>query len=375
MKAFTSLFVAHYRQFVRDRAALFFTFFFPIMFIMIFGWVFGDPGLQTFDIGLIDQDASQTETSQTAKTIKAGLEAVGGGDDGDGDNVFGEIRVRDWDTHEQSLRDGELSAVIIVPEGSDYSLGMGQPIALEVYYDPSQTANEQILLPILNQVIGEIDWGMQGSMRLIGLQEHSIQSHQLRYIDYLVPGILGMSLMFTGIFGCVPIIQQRQAQIIKRLGTTPLRRSTLVFSELAFRMILVLLTAALIVAVGRLAFDVQMVGSWWSLCGITVLGTLAFVSIGYVIAAFIRTEEGAIPIINVITFPMMFLSGTFFEVQNMPDFIEPVVDALPLTYLSDALRQIMVDGAPLHPMTTDIAVMAGWLVICLAISIRFFRWD
>jgi len=181
--------------------------------------------------------------------------------------------------------------------------------------------------------------------------------------------------MFTGIFGGIPVIQQRQAGIIRRLGCTPLRRSMLVSGELAFRMIIVILTAFLIIFVGRLAFDVQMVGNWLSLCGIVILGTLVFSCIGYLIAAFVRTEEGAIPIINAITFPMMFLSGTFFEVSNMPSFIEPVVKILPLTYVSDALRQIMVDGSPLHSMTIDIAVMAAWAAVCLAITIRFFRWD
>jgi len=154
-----------------------------------------------------------------------------------------------------------------------------------------------------------------------------------------------------------------------------LRRSMLIFGELAFRMILVLLTAALIILVGRLIFDVQMVGNWGVLCGIVILGALVFSSLGYLIAAFVKTEEGAIPIINVITFPMMFLSGTFFEISNMHSFIEPVVKILPLTYLGDALRQIMVDGTPLHSMGTNILVMVMWAVVCLAITIRFFRWD
>jgi ABC-2 type transport system permease protein len=227
----------------------------------------------------------------------------------------------------------------------------------------------------LTQVLDEIDRGIQGSSQFITLDQEYIQSRELRYIDYLVPGILGMSLMFTGIFGGLPLIQQRQARIIKRLGCTPLRRSMLVFGDLAFRVILVLITAALIILVGRLVFDVQMIGNWFSLCGIVLLGTLVFSSLGYLVAAFVKTEEGAIPIINVITFPMMFLSGTFFEVTNMPSFIEPVVKVLPLTYLGDALRQIMVDGSPLYPMTTDIAVMAGWVIAALAITIPFFRWD
>ena len=365
MKAFRSVFLAHYKQFIRDRAALFFTFIFPIMFILIFGWAFSEPGVETFDVGIVDEGSPQS-----ASYISAALDGIVI----DGDKVF-EIEQGEFNEKVQSLRDGDLDAVIVIPENMDNSVHLNQPVDLQVYYDPSQMSNQQTLIPILNQVIDEIDRCMQGSIRLIGLEEESLQSHQLRYIDYLVPGILGMSLMFTGVFGGLPIIQQRQARIIKRLGCTPLRRSTLVFGELAFRIILVLLTAALIIAVGRIAFDVQMVGSWWSLCGIVFLGTLVFSCLGYLVAAFVKTEEGAIPIINVITFPMMFLSGTFFEINNMPSFIEPIVKVLPLTYLSDALRQIMVDGSPLHSMTTDIVVMISWTVVCLAFTIPFFRWD
>jgi len=365
LRALRSVFLAHYKQFIRDRAALFFTFIFPIMFILIFGWAFSEPGVETFDIGIVDEGSPQS-----ASYISAALDGIVI----DGDKVF-EIEQGEFNEKVQSLRDGDLDAVIVIPEQMDNSVHLNQPVDLKVHYDPSQLSNQQTLIPILNQVIDEIDRRMQGNIRLIGLEEESLQSHQLRYIDYLVPGILGMSLMFTGVFGGLPIIQQRQARIIKRLGCTPLRRSTLVFGELAFRIILVLLTAALIIAVGRLAFDVQMMGNWWSLCGIVFLGTLVFSCLGYLVAAFVKTEEGAIPIINVITFPMMFLSGTFFEINNMPSFIEPIVKVLPLTYLSDALRQIMVNGSPLHSMTTDIVVMISWTVVCLAFTIPFFRWD
>ncbi len=365
MKSLKSIFVANYKQFVRDRAALFFSFIFPIMFILIFGWAFSDPGIKTFEIGLVVNDGSYESGSIITKSMHQVII--------DDDHVF-EVEVMERDFAMNQLQDGNIDAVIVIPEYMDRSLETSEH-NLEIHYDPSQTSRQQILVPILREVIDQIDRGIQSSPQLIKLEEYSIQSKDLRYIDYLVPGILGMSLMFTGIFGGIPVIQQRQAGIIRRLGCTPLRRSILVSGELAFRMIIVILTAVLIIAVGRLAFDVQMVGNWFSLCGIVIMGTLVFSCIGYLIAAFVRTEEGAIPIINAITFPMMFLSGTFFEVSNMPSFIEPVVKILPLTYVSDALRQIMVDGSPLHSMTIDVAVMAAWTAVCLSITIRFFRWD
>lgn len=365
MKALRSVFIAHYKQFIRDRTALFFSFIFPIMFILIFGWAFRNPGVQNFDVGLVDQGSPQSailiEKSLGQVIIK-------------GEKTF-KVTTGDLDAQLKKLRDGDLDAVIIIPKDLDSAALLKQPVALQVYYDPSQTAQQQILIPILNEVVNEIDRGIQGTVTLISIDPKPVQSHDLRYIDYLVPGILGMTLMFTGIFGSLTIIQQREAHIIKRLGCTPLRRSTLVFGELFFRMLIVIMTAALIILVGWLAFDVKMIGNWGSLCGIIILGTLVFTSLGYLIAAFVKTVESADPILNFITFPMMFLSGTFFEVKNMPGFIEPVVKAMPLTYLNDALRQIMVDGSPLHSMTTDIAVMVGWVVVCLGVTIRFFRWD
>jgi ABC-2 type transport system permease protein len=366
LRAFGAVFISYYRQFVRDRGALFFTFIFPIMFILLFGWAFRNEGVQRFDIGLVDQGSPQSTTIITFTLDNVTLDS--------GDKLF-RLESGPFDDMMRLLEDGSLDAIIVIPASMDNSLAQEQPTAIQIYYDPTRISNQQILVPILNQVVNGLNQYLQGTTPLITLDEETVQSRELRYIDYLVPGVLGMSLMFSGIYGGLPIIQQRQAHIIKRLGATPLRRSMLIFGDLAFRMILVLLTAALIILVGSLVFDVQMVGSWLGLCGMVILGSLVFTSLGYLLAAFVKTEEAAIPIINVVTMPMMFLSGTFFEITSMPSFIEPVIKILPLTYLNDALRQIMVDGTPVHSMTTDVAVLAAWAVVCLGITIRFFRWD
>lgn len=366
MKPFGAVFGSYYRQFVRDRGALFFTFIFPVMFILLFGWAFRNVGAQSFDVGVVDQGSPQS-----AALISQALDSIALDS---GDKVF-TVQPGAMEELMAELQAGDLDAVLVIPATMDASLAQKQPAAIPVYYDPSRTSNQQILIPILNEVVNGLNQYIQGASPLITLQQESVQSHELRYIDYLVPGVLGMSLMFSGIWAGMPIVQQRQAHIIKRLSCTPLRRSTLVIGDLAFRMILVLLTAALIILVGRLVFDVQMVGNWFTLAGVIILGSLVFTSLGYLMAAFVKTEEAAIPIINVITMPMMFLSGTFFEITSMPSFIEPVIKALPLTYLNDALRQVMVAGAPLHSMTTDVAVLAGWAVVCLAVTVRFFRWD
>jgi ABC-2 type transport system permease protein len=365
LRAFGAVFVARYKQFVRNRGALFFSFLFPIIFILLFGWAFQNMDTQSFKVGLCDEGSPRITSYLTQ-----GLESV----------VIQsnqkEFKTQDGNVDDllASLKNGGLDAVIVIPAGMD-KLGPGQSDNIQVYYDASLMANQQTLIPAIYQVVNAIDQKLGGYTPLIGMQETSVQSHELRYIDFLLPGILGMTLMFIGVQGGLPIIQQRQAHIIKRLGSTPLRRSMLVFGDVVFRMIVVLLSAALIILVGRLVFDVRMVGNWCGLCGIILLGSLVLVNLGYVIAAFVKTQESALPVVQIVDLPMMILSGTFFPIASMPSFIEPLVKILPLTYLNDALRQIMVAGTPLYSMTTDIAVFAVWAIASLGLTIRFFRWD
>ena len=133
--------------------------------------------------------------------------------------------------------------------------------------------------------------------------------------------------------------------------------------------------AVLIVGIGVAAFGVQVLGALWLMAAIVILGALSFISIGYVVAAFVRTEEAANGIVQVIQFPMMFLSGVFFPIEIMPSVLRPVSAILPLTYLGDALRQVMVSGSAFAPLPVDLAILGGWFVVCLGISARFFRWE
>jgi ABC-2 type transport system permease protein len=322
-------------------------------------------GTQTFKVGLADEGSPMITTYITVGLNSVVLE---------GDLKMFKTESGDPEDLRSKLENGDLDAVIVIPAGMD-TLGPGASDNVQVYYDASQTVNQQMLIPALSQVISKIDQELGGYTPPIGMNQESVQTHELRYIDFLLPGILGMTLMFIGVQGGLPVIQQRQAHIIKRLGSTPLRRSTLVLGDLLFRMIVILASAALIILVGRLVFDVRMIGNWFSLCGIILFGSLVFVSLGYLIAALVKTQESAIPVVQIVNLPMMILSGTFFSVASMPAFIEPLIKILPLTYLNDALRQIMVSGTPLHSMTTDIAVLAAWAVACLAVTIRFFKWD
>jgi len=360
MRAFKKLVIANFKQFFRDKTAVFFTFAFPLIFIGIFGMVFSGDEPVNYKIGLVNND-----DSAIGQGISQALHEI---------PIF-EVSEGELNDRLTELEDGNLSAVVVIPANIEATIAAGGTAAITVYHDPSQTASAQIILPVLRESINEINRQLAQQPVLLTLAEESILSQNLRYIDFIVPGILAMSIMMTGFFGVVPLVEWREKKVLKRLGVTPLRRSTVVFSQVAFRLVLTVLQATILIAIAYLVFDVQIIGNWFLLFVLLLLGTLSFISIGYLASSRVKTVEGAMPIINLITFPMMFLSGIFFPIEIMPDFIRPVVEALPLTYLGDALRQVMVEATPLHPLGVDVAVLAGWLAVCMVLAIRFFRWE
>lgn len=360
MRAFLKLLIADLKQFLRDRTALFFTFAFPILFIFVFGLVFSGAGDVSYKIGLVNND-----DSPTGEGISQILYEI---------PIF-ELSEGELNSQLQELEKGELKAVIVIPADIESSINSGQLAEIKVYHDPAQTSSAQIIIPVLRQAVDEINRQLTQQPLLLQLSEESIQAHDLRSIDYLVPGILAMSVLFLGLFGSLTMVERREKKILKRFGATPLRRSTMVFSQVIYRLILALIQTLIIIAIASLVFKVQMVGNWFLLLGLVLLGALTFISIGYFAVARARTTEGAIPIIQIIQFPMLFLSGIFFPVEFMPDFMRPILAIIPLTYLGDAFRQVMVDATPLYPLSLDIAVLGAWLVVCMILAIKLFRWE
>jgi len=360
MKSFLKLLISDLKQFFRDRTALFFTFAFPIFFIFLFGWIFGGMGDVSYKIGLVNND-----DSSIGEGISQMLHEI---------PIF-EISEGEQDSQIEELKQGDIKAVIVIPADIASSVGSGELSEITVYYDPTQTTSSQIIIPVLRQAVEEVNRQLTQQPPLLQLSEESIQVHDLRDIDYLVPGILAMSVLFLGLFGSLTLVERREKKILKRFGATPLHRSTMVFSQVVYRMVLALVQTLIIIAIAYFVFDVQMVGNWFVLLGVVLLGTLAFIGIGYFAVSRARTTEGAMPIIQLIQFPMLFLSGVFFPVEFMPDFMRPIMDALPLTYLGDAFRQIMVEATPLYPLWIDIAVLGGWLVVSMVLAIILFRWE
>ncbi len=195
-------------------------------------------------------------------------------------------------------------------------------------------------------------------------------------IEFYLPGLLGIALLWLGIFGtAAPLVEQRQSQLLRRLRVTAISTRHLLVSQIGWRLTVGLLQTILFLMVGRFAFGVGVSGNPVAFAGTVILGALMFISVGYFLAGLAASSEAVVALGQLVNFPMMFLSGSFVPVDSLPGVFKPVAAFLPLTRLNDALRQTMVSAAPVDPPWLDAAILAGWLVVLLALSARLWRWE
>jgi ABC-2 type transport system permease protein len=362
MHALLSLTVANIKSFVRDRQALFWTLAFPLIFIFLFGAIFSGGSSKT-KIGWADADGSAASSALH--------------------QVFQSFPVVDLveGTKDEMLakfQHGDVAGVVVVPAGYGAAVaaaeaGQGAPAQVTIYTDPSQQSTAGAVKGVVGGILAQANLGTKPQAIVPDLQD--LKTQDLNAVSYLVPSILGMSLMQLGIFSAIPLVGDRQKLILKRLSATPLRRWQLIGSNIIMRLLVGLAQTTIIVGIGALVFDVKITGSLFAVAGLSLLGAVTFISLGYVIASFAKTEDSANGMVSAIQFPLMFLSGTFFPIDVMPSALQGVARFLPLTYLSDAMRQVMVGGAAFAPLALCVAVLAGWSVVCFGISAKFFKWQ
>lgn len=364
MQALLALTLANIRSYTRDRAAVFWTLAFPLIFIVLFGLIFQGGGGARLTLGWADNDKSQASTQ-----LKAGFAAL------DGVTLVETTREDAVD----QMKVGKVDGIIVVPPGYGASLAIAQagggaaPVELEVVTDPSRPQLEGSIYQAVGTVLGVVNLG--GRPPLVVPSPQTVQTENLNAISYFVPSMLGLSIMQVGIFAAIPLVADREKLILKRLAATPLHRWQLVGSNVLMRVLIAFTQAIIIVAVGTLAFGVEVTGSLLLVAGFVTLGAMAFLALGYVIASFAKTEDSANGMTSMIQFPMMFLSGAFFQIDQMPQFLQVVARIIPLTYLADALRQVMVGGAAFAPLWVCAAVLLAWLVVCFGIASRKFAWQ
>jgi ABC-2 type transport system permease protein len=195
-----------------------------------------------------------------------------------------------------------------------------------------------------------------------------------RYIDFLIPGLVGMGIMGNSIWMGFSIVEARRRKLMKRLVATPMPRHYYLLSFLLFRMMLLVVEVGVPISFGLVVFGVPLRGSVPVLVGLCVLGSLSFSALGLLMASRARTIEAVSGLMNIVMLPMWVLSGVFFSAQRFPDAVQPLIKALPLTALIDALRANMLQGAGFAQLGRESGTLGAWLVVCFALALAVFRW-
>ncbi|HMP80225.1 MAG TPA: ABC transporter permease [Pirellulaceae bacterium] len=337
--------IARVREFLRVPEAVFWVYVFPILMVIALGIAFRNQAPTTWDVDLVDGPGS----ARVVELLR--------------DNPQMKVFVRSRDECEQRLRTGK-SDVYVVP--SDEALS-----AYVSYLDPTR--------PGSLAVQAEFDRHLQqaaGRQDVVMARIEEVSEPGGRYIDFLIPGLLGMGLMGGGLWGVgFAIVDIRIKKLLKRMLATPMRKSHLLLGIMASRLVFMVPEILLIVGFSWLFFGVQIYGSLGAVICLVLVGAIMFSGIGLLVGARARTLESASGLMNLVMLPMWTLCGIFFSNERFPAAAQPLIQALPLTALIDSLRAVMNEGATLVSQWHELASMGAWTVGSFVIALLIFRWS
>jgi ABC-2 type transport system permease protein len=342
---------------VRNRTALFWNLAFPAIFILIFGAVFGNDDGVTFDVGIVG------EPSAFHDGVVATMRSA--------DDSFSVDEGTEADELE-ALEEGDRDIVLVFgpPDAT------GQP-SVRIVYDETEGPNAQIAVSVARQVILQVAGDASGMADgPLAIEESSVSSEDISYIDFFIPGILAMSLMNSGVIGLsTAFVIYRERGILRRIKVTPFPITSFVLARVLSQVLVAIGQSLILIALGWALFGLVIRGNPLLILGVIILGSLAFLAIGFAISGFARNAETAASYANLITFPMLFLSGVFFPIDSAPSWLQPITKVLPLSYLVHGLRETMTRGRGIDAIWVDIVVLIATFAVAMAFAIRFFRWD
>ncbi len=329
------------REFLREPEALFWVFAFPIVLAFALGIAFKSRGPQAIRVGVVAGPGAETlaRTLEAAPRVRA--------------SVYPPAEAHD------RLRNGRV-ALVAVP---------GDPVVFE--YDSTRQESVVARL-VVNNVLQEA----AGRRDVRAIQDQRITEPGARYIDFLLPGLLGMNIMGTGMWGVgYGIVKTRNQRLLKRLLASPMKRRHYLLAQMLARLVFLGLEVASLLAFGHLAFGVPVRGSLMAIGVVVVIGAMSFAGLGLLVASRTQTVEGVSGLMNLVMVPMWIGSGVFFSYANFPQSIQPFLKALPLTQLNDALRGVLIDGASLAHVSPLVGAMTAWTVVTFGVALRIFRWQ
>ena len=333
------------RGFVRDRTALFFTFVFPLMFLVVFGLVFSDDKASRQDLGVV---GTGSLVQQLPK------------------EVFATKTYPTWDKALAAVKDGDVPAVV-----------RQQGDRVELEYAASDRVKAATIQGILNAVVDRSNVAATGQPPRTTLVTHQVENLELKPIQFITPGLLSWGIAFSAAFGAsMTIVGWRRRQVLRKLRLAPVSVPAVVGARIGVSLLTALAQTAAFFAVASLpVYGLRLGGSALLCLPVLVAGTLAFLSIGLLVGSIAKTEEAASALANFIVLPMSFLSGTFFDISQAPSWVQEVSQAMPLRHMNDAMVGVLARGQGAGSIVTPMAILLGFALVVTVIATRFFRWD
>ncbi|MGH7630218.1 MAG: ABC transporter permease [Gemmatimonadales bacterium] len=344
--AFTSLSKAMAKGFFRDKATLFFSFLFPLMFLVIFGLLFREAGAEKIKIGAVGDGPVLAALEQTGAVELERFDSVDAG-------------VR-------KVRDGDLPGFIEAA---------GDTVRL--HFAASDQAQAGTVRGLVAGVTQELNVRASGQPPRYEFEAEQVEDASLKPIQYLTPGIMSWGIAVTAVFGAaLTMVNWRRKQVLRRLRLAPITPSTVLSSRLTVTVAVALVQALVFVGVGLLPiFGLRLSGTWWLSIPVFLLGVLAFFAIGMLIGAFCKTEEAATGAANIVVLPMAFLSGTFFPIDAAPPWMQTVSNVFPLRHMTDGMMDFLVRGKDISALLVPCAVLVGFTLVVGFVASRVFTWE
>ena len=340
------------REFIREPEAVFWVLVFPVLLTCALGIAFRNAAPEKVQVAIEATEAASSRTKLLIDAIRNSpdIEAT---------------RVSRAEADEK-LRSGQVALVVRAETLAD------NPNFVFTYrFDSTRPESRAAHLIVDNHL--QRAFGRQDA---VPSRDEAVTGPGARYIDFLVPGLVGLNLMGSGMWGLgFAVVQARTRKLLKRFAATPMRRHNYLVAFMLSRLVFLALEVAAIIGFAWFAFGVAVRGSIWSLVVVLLLGGVTFAGLGLLVAARPRTIEGVSGLMNLVMLPMWVASGTFFSATRFPDFLQPFIQALPLTALNDALRNVMNNGDTLQSNWPELGVLLAWSAISFILALRLFRWQ
>ena len=353
------------KRLFREKVAIFFVFLFPLMFLFVFGSIFSGDKNVSFRVALLNESNSQF-SQKFSEQIKQ-------------NNIFKvDSEVSDMDRAKEKMNRGQIDATIILPKGfGDVASGKNYPSGqAEILYDQNNQSAGTTLGSVMEGIFKEINNNFIKSETPFTVKAESTATKGLTQFDYTFTGIMGFTLLSLGIYGPTSVFPRlKQKGVLRRYQLTTLKVWQYFVGNVISNSFIGLLSVGVMFAVALLIFDLNMRGNYFNLAVVVVLGVVMLYGIGLAIGGWARTESQAAPLAQVITLPMMFLSGVFFPVFLMPELLQNITKFIPLTPIIDALRLIVTENASLIDLWPQLAIVIGWIIIIYLIAFKVFRWE